>query len=722
MHSTIIIDNKAFRLGHRIGKGGEGAVFLIGDDSGHAVKLYSTPSLEDKEQKIAAMVRAQLASQTSLVAFPISIARSTSGTFVGFVMKLVSDHKPLHDIYSPGSRRQHFPQADYRFLVRTAANFARVVAKVHKAGCVIGDINHSGILVSPKATVTLIDADSFQFSESGKEYYCRVGVPEYTPPELQGHSFDGLTRTTNHDSFGMAVVIFQLLFMGRHPFVGTVRTGEIPPLHENIQNFRYAYSNRDVGMDQPPGTPSLVDFSPEIAKLFDNAFSRPTSHERPTAEQWVKQLDALESTLEKCQDNPLHYIPRDASECSWCDMERQLGTVLFVPYIPIPALRAEGFDPGAGGFNLDLISSRIQAIIRATVLPAHPNFPPEQLAPSTAATEAKKSGYNIGSYLMIAIAFGGIFVLPHLFILWLIIGYAGYSNLDHRPLIEQSSIERTKFVRAYTEALTNWNRAISNWQQRTGYADFQKLAGELTEASNQYRSLANEEKSLYSKYQSERRQKHLYAFLDRFDIQHHSIRGIGPAKQALLASYGIDTAADVTRQRVLSVPGFGEVNSQGLLQWRENLEKRFVYNEQPSDTDKQEKTRIGAMIEAKAAPLRRKLLVGPQNSELLAKRVKQAVTTADPSLRHIYRQLEQAKCDLNFLGIPIPVPASMSPQLHATSTLMGPRPGYSASSNAPMCPRCGSQMNRRVARRGRYAGRPFWGCSRYPACKGIVSV
>jgi len=273
-YSEVVVDGRVWSLRHRIGKGGEGAVFAIGDDSQYAVKVYTTTDLAVKEQKITAMVRAQLASRAPLVAFPLSIARSRSGGFIGFVMKLVAEHKPLHDIYSPGSRKQHFPQADYRFLVRTAANFARAVASVHNANCVIGDINHSGVLVSPKATVALIDADSFQISESGRNYLCRVGVPEYTPPELQGQSLANVTRTATHDAFGLAVVIFQLLFMGRHPFVGTVRKGDIPPLHENIQHFRYVYTDlRDVGMDQPPGTPSLVDFAPDIAKRWQSRTS-----------------------------------------------------------------------------------------------------------------------------------------------------------------------------------------------------------------------------------------------------------------------------------------------------------------------------------------------------------------------------------------------------------------------------------------------------------------
>lgn len=38
---------------------------------------------------------------------------------------------------------------------------------------------------------------------------------------------------------------------------------------------------------------------------------------------------------------------------------------------------------------------------------------------------------------------------------------------------------------------------------------------------------------------------------------------------------------------------------------------------------------------------------------------------------------------------------------------------------APACPQCGSQMVLREARRGAHAGQAFWGCSRYPGCRGI---
>ena len=42
-----------------------------------------------------------------------------------------------------------------------------------------------------------------------------------------------------------------------------------------------------------------------------------------------------------------------------------------------------------------------------------------------------------------------------------------------------------------------------------------------------------------------------------------------------------------------------------------------------------------------------------------------------------------------------------------------------AETDTPACPLCGKPMVQRTARRGSNAGNRFWGCSTYPACKGI---
>lgn len=59
-------------------------------------------------------------------------------------------------------------------------------------------------------------------------------------------------------------------------------------------------------------------------------------------------------------------------------------------------------------------------------------------------------------------------------------------------------------------------------------------------------------------------------------------------------------------------------------------------------------------------------------------------------------------------GVSVPAQADL-----ATSTI---------ATNAPACPVCQSAMEKRIAKRGANSGNAFWGCSKYPACKGTRPV
>lgn len=738
----VLAGGRPVPLDRMIGKGGEGEVFVLTGDAVHAVKIYTDKDRLSRESKITAMVRSKLAERSPLAAFPVAVVHHRDGSFAGFMMKLVGGHRPLHELYAPGSRKHHFPQADYRFLARSASNIARAFASVHQAGCVVGDVNHSGILVSTKATVALIDADSFQFTDGADQYLCRVGVPEYTPPELQGNPLQGIVRTPDHDAFGLAVVIFQVLLMGRHPFVGTVRRGDIPPLHENIQNFRYVYAeNRDVGMDQPPGTPALSDFSPDLAKLFDRAFSKSSVGKRPLAPEWLTALERFESSLIQCGDNSLHYGPKDASECAWCDMERQLSTFLFLPFVPAGPMSMPAADPGIAGFNLEAIWIRIERVVVPTADQLRPRLPHVSCAPSVSATEAKESKGGIAVLLgvvLVLLAVGLLAVQPWAWIVAAGLAFWGFKCMkgDEKP-----SVDGTRFRNEYVEAQQQWYRELDGWRKRVGLEDLEALKEQLKAAKHRYSELGEEERSQVERYRLDRKQRQLQKYLEGFDLSRALIKGIGPAKLATLSSYGVDTAADLTSARLDTLPGFGEALIGRLLEWRQRHEGRFVYSASENDADRQEIARLRALTQGKAGPLRVTLTSGAADLEMKARRVNEFALKVDPILSKVHERLEQARADMTFLGLSLPSvsPAARRPPTATNygSTTTNQRPPSAPSTpygvpsppvstpprgTAPTCPRCSSQMQQRLARRGRNAGSYFWGCTRYPSCKGTRPI
>ena len=311
-------------LGSELGKGGEGKVYHVRGSSNLAAKIYhSDKAAAQRREKIEAIVTAHWHESAKGVAFPIDALYATTGQFVGFTMPLVSGTKPIHDLYSPTSRRTEFPKANFPFLIRTALNIATALAKVHATGCVVGDVNHSGILVSDNAMATLIDCDSFQVSVGNKMFLCKVGVPDFTPPELQGKRLDHIQRTQNHDAFGLAVVLFNLLFMGRHPYAGRYLQRGDMPLETAIAQFRFAYSARknETLMEPPPHVPILSDIPSELSR--------------------VEMLARSERELIRCAKSANHHHFKTAPTCPWCRMEAAYpGFLAFAPPFSPMVLRS----------------------------------------------------------------------------------------------------------------------------------------------------------------------------------------------------------------------------------------------------------------------------------------------------------------------------------------------------------------------------------------------
>lgn len=328
-------NQEIIRLAKELGRGGEGAVFEVVGRPELVAKIYHEPVSPDKAAKLQYMAAChdeQLLQLTAWVS-EVLFEQSNHNKIVGFLMpRLEFDFLPLHELYTPRSRRLFFPTIDYRFLVRTAANLARAFAIVHAHGHAIGDVNHGNVVVSTDTSVKLIDCDSYQINtREAKNYLCEVGVSTHTPPELQGCSLRGVERTANHDLFGLAVLIFQLLFMGRHPFSGKwMGAGGDQTLEEAIKERRFAYGAGAADARQmlpPPGTLLLEELPPRIAELFERAFLE--IEERPRSEEWIKALEELQQQIIKCKRDDEHYYWQQLQLCPWCELEKITGVEFF---------------------------------------------------------------------------------------------------------------------------------------------------------------------------------------------------------------------------------------------------------------------------------------------------------------------------------------------------------------------------------------------------------
>ena len=297
---------RPLHLGSELGSGFEGAVYELRDLSEVVVKLYHKPLDLEKSAKIVTMANFGSERLLKLTAWPREPIRvgSRTGPVGGFIMPKIIGHRQAFALYSPKLRLQEFPNASWQFLIRSAANAARAFAVVHDSGHVIGDVNHDNLFVGGNATVCLIDCNSYQITINGSRWFCEVGTPTHQPAELQNiRTYKGVVRAPNHDNFGLAVIIFQMLFMARHPFSGRfLGTGEMP-MERAISEYRFAYGSNAAAMQMqpPPASLGLNGVTRSVALLFERAFSKQGSQPngRPRPEEWVTALEDLERASEK---------------------------------------------------------------------------------------------------------------------------------------------------------------------------------------------------------------------------------------------------------------------------------------------------------------------------------------------------------------------------------------------------------------------------------------
>jgi DNA-binding helix-hairpin-helix protein with protein kinase domain len=330
-----------------LGQGGEACVYAVANDDKLVAKVYHKPTVTHAH-KLQAMLANPPENPTAnlghiSIAWPQELLQGVdgSGRIIGFVMPRIQGMRPIIDFYNPRTRRQHCPLFNYQYLLRTARNLAAAFAALHASRYCVGDVNESNILVSDTALVTLVDTDSFQVRDSEKNlvYRCAVGKPEFTPPELQNKIFAQYDRENSHDLFGLAVLIFQLLMEGTHPFSGIFQgMVEPPPYEARIIAGHFTYSQqRQVPYLPTPIAPPWEILHPSLQELFVRCFEDGHNNPqlRPNAQTWLSAIAQAEDSLVTCAVNPQHHYNNHLEKCPWCERTLRLGG-----RDPFPSLQA----------------------------------------------------------------------------------------------------------------------------------------------------------------------------------------------------------------------------------------------------------------------------------------------------------------------------------------------------------------------------------------------
>lgn len=561
-------------INRELGKGGEGAVFEILEHNSTVAKLYHKDVPIEKVCKLEEMVKMKTERLLRLSAWPIDILYDgPKGSVKGFLMPQIKNHQDIHVLCGVKSRLDKFPNASWAFIIQTATNLARVFSVMHQHHLVVGDVNERNVVVAEDATVKLIDCDSFQIISQDKQYLCGVAVPFFTPPELQGRkTFKDLVRTPNHDCFGLAVLIFQLLFLGRHPFSGRYLDTDNLPLEKAIQEHRFAYSKKaqSLAVISPPGSLKLEYLPDSVADLFERAFLEDKN--RPSAQEWIATLADLSQSLKKCPHNAAHYFFKVLDDCTWCKLESKSNVFLF-NVIFSSAWKIQSDE------KISIIWKTIESIAPPSSIG---NFPSGLIYEHAPSEEVKKLNKNKARYLFFSVAFA--IVLSFI----VIIDIAEISLSIFASAIMAFLcvlILRTGNVKDIPSLSLRKKRAdqeIKNlqqiWDSDNQILLFNAKRAELEKKKIEYDHLAELRQSKMRQLLQNTRERQLLKFLNSFNIDQYIVSGISRGKKATLRSYGIETAADITKTAILNIPGFGPVYLNKLLMWKTSIEQKFKFN------------------------------------------------------------------------------------------------------------------------------------------------
>ena len=335
--------------------GGAGRVLRHPNNRDFILKLYhekasgSDERLRFYQPKVEAMIAAKEQPRSAdehiaTISWPLAVL-AEGGEFRGFAMPMgrgeaLSD--ALHKTYLEWPLRRRFVAAH---------RLAGLIAAVHMQNCHVVDLKAQNAMVDLAGDdfVTLIDCDGLALWNG------RFPPPQstdgYRLPEASHNSWPSTTREWSpeqceaQDRFALAVVLFEILHAGTHPFTGPMidpNYDRAPSaLQDKINAGVYAYvlnpdnywasanplwASRMLDGQRlrcKPHEDSVFSRLPgALQDLFDRAFNNLRSGGRPSAIEWKAALEVYAregSAGAWCEEHDLPYA--DGSSCAVCQAE-----------------------------------------------------------------------------------------------------------------------------------------------------------------------------------------------------------------------------------------------------------------------------------------------------------------------------------------------------------------------------------------------------------------
>jgi DNA-binding helix-hairpin-helix protein with protein kinase domain len=410
------------------------------------------------------------------------------------------------------------------------------------------------------------------------------------------------------------------------------------PIDKAIREHRFAYApdNQRTQMQAPPNVLSLPQLSPAVADLFLRAFAPSgVNNGRPTSSDWVGALTNLETALKKCGTNPAHQFFTGLTECPWCSIEGHSGIVLFVGVASYQA---------ASGFKLEIVWAQIQSVQKPgeAVEPILSQLG-AQIKPTP---DAKRAGWKrrtkltlivVGVFVAVVVAFAIGLGAGAFWVAIIAIGIA-WSALNG------AAKEKQRYENDRRKSETSLRLIQDRWKGEASDLKFKQKFSYLNGLMTQYAELPKLRQSKLQDLQRNLYQSQLGSYLEKFSISSADIPNVGDTRKAMLASFNIDTAADITLAAVDAVPGFGQFLTGQLLAWRQALESKFVFSPNRG-VDAEDVRALDREIASKRTTLEASLLRGAPDLARIGLQIAAVRQALARELESASRELFQAEAN-----------------------------------------------------------------------------
>ena len=325
-------DGRQLRLETLLKSGGAGSVYRLLGSTSEVAKIYHAHvDHAHYARKIEAMLKlspklpdlSDGGRSYVQIAWPEATLRDKQGKFLGFLMPAVDVRatSELECILQEKQARALKLPTGLGAKITLAANLAAVIAELHAQRHYVVDLKPVNLRFYPQSLyMAMLDCDGFSIQGQGERFAAPQITPDYLAPEFQRKTLTPAGEE-QQDRFALAVVVFQLLNFGLHPYSGRPKSDALATdIPGRIAQRAYAYGLRANAHQLPNMSSGHLCMPMDLRTMFDRAFAGADAG-RPAAVEWRSLLTGYAQRTSQrlilCKRNAehQHYAGQACASC-----------------------------------------------------------------------------------------------------------------------------------------------------------------------------------------------------------------------------------------------------------------------------------------------------------------------------------------------------------------------------------------------------------------------